>query len=168
MMHKVWCSIEEVSYWFWWSSIKFQGHSRQKIADLGPNWAFPDCNWSFNSTMALKGCTKPNVAKKRCPIVLLWSSIKFQGHKGQTLLIWTRIEHFRTVTPIWIEFTDGFEMMHKAWCSMEEVSYYLSRLSIKFQGHMYWKIDDLNPNWERLLGWSQLSNPSDLPCFYRI
>ena len=37
--------------------------------------------------------------------------------------------------------------------------------SIKYQGHMGWKIDDLNPVWVRLLGRSQLSNPSDLPCF---
>ena len=36
--------------------------------------------------------------------------------------------------------------------------------SIKFQGHTGWKIDDLNPIWVRLLGQSQLSNPSDLPC----
>ena len=38
-------------------------------------------------------------------------------------------------------------------------------LFIKFQGHTGWKIDDLNPIWVRLLGRSQLSNPSDLPCF---
>ena len=37
--------------------------------------------------------------------------------------------------------------------------------SIKFQGHTGWKIDDLNPIWVRLLGRSQLWNPSDLPCF---
>ena len=43
--------------------------------------------------------------------------------------------------------------------------------SIKYQGHTGWKIDDLNPVWVRLLGRSQLSNPSDLPClktFYYI
>ena len=37
--------------------------------------------------------------------------------------------------------------------------------SIKFQGHMGWKIDDFNPIWIRILGGSQLSNPSDLPCW---
>ena len=37
--------------------------------------------------------------------------------------------------------------------------------SIKYQGHTGWKIDDLNPVWVRLLGRSQLSNPSDLPCW---
>ena len=54
-------------------------------------------------------------------------------------------------------------MMHKAWCSIEEVPYYWWS-SIKFQGHTGWKIYDLNPIWVRLLGLSQLSNPSDLPC----
>ena len=45
------------------------------------------------------------------------------------------------------------------------VPYCFVRSSIKFQGHTGCKIDDLNPIWVRLLGRSQLSNPSDLPCF---
>ena len=60
--------------------------------------------------------------------------------------ILTQIGRGRTVTPVWI--IDGFEMMHKAWHSIEEVSYYLSRSSIKFQGHTDWKIDSLNPIWD--------------------
>ena len=44
--------------------------------------------------------------------------------------------------------------------------YYFSGSSIKFKGHTGWKIDDLNPIWVKLLGRSQLSNPSDLPCFF--
>ena len=54
-------------------------------------------------------------------------------------------------------------MMHKAWCSIEEVPYCFPRPSIKFQGHKGQKIDDLDQIWARLLGRSQLSNPSDLP-----
>ena len=57
-------------------------------------------------------------------------------------------------------------MMHKAGSSIEEVSYCFWRSSVKFQGHTGWKIDDLDPIWVRLLGRSQLSNPSDLPCYY--
>ena len=30
----------------------------------------------------------------------------------------------------------GFEMMHKAWCGIDEVPYCFPRSSIKFQGHM--------------------------------
>ena len=56
-------------------------------------------------------------------------------------------------------------MMHKAWSSIEEVPYCIARSSVKFHGHTGGK------NWQfesnlRLLGRSQLSNPSDLPCFY--
>ena len=46
---------------------------------------------------------------------------------------------------IQFQFNDGFETMLKAWRSMEEVPYCLSRLSINFQGYMNQKIYDLNP-----------------------
>ena len=74
MMHKVWSCIEEVSYCFWRSSIKFQGHTAKKIVDFDQNWAFPDSKLQF-------------------------------------------------------EFTDGCEMMHKAWSKIEEVPYCFSRSS---------------------------------------
>ena len=38
----------------------------------------------------------------------------------------------------------------------------------KLRGHMGWKMDDSNPIWVRLQGRSQLSNPSDLPCYYLV
>ena len=38
--HIAWSSIEEVSYCFSRSSIKFQGHTGQKIANFDPNLAF--------------------------------------------------------------------------------------------------------------------------------
>ena len=57
-------------------------------------------------------------------------------------------------------------MMHKARRSTEEVPYWFLRSSIKFQSHRGWKINDLNPLWVRLLGWSQLSNSSDLPFLH--
>ena len=123
MMHKTWCSIEKMPYCFPMSSIKFQGQTGQKIADFDPNWAFPDCNSSLNSPMALKLCTKLDVVEKSCP-----------------------------------------NIFHKALYSIKGVSYYFSSSYIKFQGHTGWKIDDLDQIWARLLGRSQLSNPSDLPC----
>ena len=42
MLHKAWNSKEEMPYCFPRSSIKFQGHTGQKITDFDPNWAFPD------------------------------------------------------------------------------------------------------------------------------
>ena len=58
IIRKAWCSLEEVPYCFLRSSIEFQGHTGQKIANFDPNRAFPDCNFSFNSQMDLKWCTK--------------------------------------------------------------------------------------------------------------
>ena len=69
MMHKAWSSIEEVPYCFWRSSVKFQGHTALEIIEFEPNWAFPDCNWSFNTPNVTKWCTKLEVELKRRPIV---------------------------------------------------------------------------------------------------
>ena len=68
-MHNACSSIEEVSYCFWRSSIKFQGHTALKIVEFDPNWQFPDSNSSFYTPMATKWCTKLEVALKRCLIV---------------------------------------------------------------------------------------------------
>ena len=91
-MHKAWSSIEEVLYCFSRSYIKLQGHTAKKIIKFDPNWAFPDCNSSF-------------------------------------------------------EFTNGYEMLHKAWNSKGEMPYCFPRSSIKFQGHMVLNITDFDPNW---------------------
>ena len=52
---------KDVPYRFSRSSVKFQSHTEQKIADFDPNWAFPDCNSSLNSPMTSKWCTKLNI-----------------------------------------------------------------------------------------------------------
>ena len=93
-----------------------------KIADFDPNWAFLDCNSSWNSPMALKLCTKLDVVYQRCPIVFQGhpSNFKVTGDKKSPILI--RIERFRTVALVWIHRRIwGFDMMHNAWCSIEEV-----------------------------------------------
>ena len=111
MMHRARSSIVEVPYCFSRSSVKFQGHTALKFVEFDPKLAFPDCNSSLNSPMAMKCCTKLETAKERCPIL-------FQGHPSnckvtryKTSPILTQIGRFRTI------------------------------------------------------GQSQLSNPSDLPCF---
>ena len=97
MMRKAWSNIEEVPYCFSRSSVKFQGHIVLKIVEFDPNWAFPDCNSSLNSLMAMKCSTKLETAKKRCPIV-------FQGHPSNFKVTWdktspilTQIGCFRTI-----------------------------------------------------------------------
>ena len=100
-----------------------------------------------------------------CCFSVICQISRSQGTKKSLIL--TRFERFQTVTSLWLhfEFTNGFEMLRKAWLSLEEVRYCFSRSTIKFQDHMGQKIDDLKPIWVRLLGRSQLSDPLDLPCY---
>ena len=92
MMHKAWCSIEEVPYCFPRSSIKFQGHKGQKIAEFDRNWAFPECNFCLNSLMDFKWYTKLDVVKKRCPIIFscdqaaLWMGLSVRPSVCHTFL----------------------------------------------------------------------------------
>ena len=97
MMHKAWSSIEEVPYCFSRSSVKFQGHIALKIVEFDPNWAFPDCNSSLNSPMAMKCCTKLETAKKRCPIVFQGHPSNFKVTRDKTSPILTQIGRFRTI-----------------------------------------------------------------------
>ena len=45
------------------------------------------------------------------------------------------------------EFTHGVEMVYIAWCGIDEVPYFVSRSSIKFQGHTARKTTDCDSNW---------------------
>ena len=114
MMHRAWSRIVEVPYCFSRSYVKFQGHTALKIVEFDPNWAFPDCNSSLNSPMAMKCCTKLETAKERCPIV-------FQGHPSNFKVTW-----------------------YKASAILTKIGRF------------------------RTIGRSQLSNPSDLPCFFIV
>ena len=111
MMHTAWSSIVEVPYCFSRSYVKLQGHTALKIVKFDPNWAFPDCNSSLNSWMAMKCCTKLETVKERCPFVFQGHPSYFKVTQYKTSPILTQIGHFRTI------------------------------------------------------GRSQLSNPSDLPCY---
>ena len=97
MMHKAWSRIEEVPYCFSRSYVKFQGHTALKIIKFDPNWAFPDCNSSLNSPMAMKCCTKLETAKERCPIVFQGHLSNFKVTRYKTSPILTQIGHFWTV-----------------------------------------------------------------------
>ena len=97
MMHKAWSSIEEVPSSFSRSSVKFQGHTALKIVEFDPNWAFPDCNSSLNSPMAMKCCTKLETAKERCPTVFQGHPSNFKVTRDKTSRIWTQIGRFQTI-----------------------------------------------------------------------
>ena len=97
MMHRAWSSIVEVPYCFSRSYVKFQDHTALKIVQFDPNWAFPDCNSSLNSPMAMKCCTKLETAKERCPIVFQGHPSNFKVTRYKTSPILTQIGRFRTI-----------------------------------------------------------------------
>ena len=97
MMHRAWSSIVEVPYCFSRSYVKFQGHTALKIVEFYPNWAFPDCNSSLNSRMAMKCCTKLETAKERCPIGFHGHPSNFKVTRDKTSPILIQIGRFRTI-----------------------------------------------------------------------
>ena len=101
-MHKAWCCLEEVPYCFSRSYVTFQDHTAKTNVDFDLNWAFPDCNSSLNSPMAMKWYIKLEAAQQRCPIVLQGHLSNSKVTRDNKLPISTRIERFRTVTPDWI------------------------------------------------------------------
>ena len=70
---------------------------------------------------------------------------KGQGQRSKVKVteVTTQLYRFRTVTPI----TYDDKMMHIAWCCWEEVPYFISRSSVKFQGHTALKIVEFDPDW---------------------
>ena len=123
-------------YCFSRSYVKFQGHTALKIAEFDPNWAFPDCNSSLNSPMAMKCCTKLETAKERCPIVykvihqISRSHALVTGHKTSPNL--TQIRRFWTIGRSQLSNSSDLPC---------------SRLSVKFQGHTALKIVEFDPHW---------------------
>ena len=132
MMHRAWSSIEEVSYCFSRSYIKFQGHTALKIIEFDPNWAFPDCNSSLNSPMAMKCCTKLETAKERCPFVFQGHPSNFKVTRYKTSPILTQIGRFRIIGRSQLSNPSDLP------CSSS---------SVKFQGNTALKIVNFNPDW---------------------
>ena len=164
MMHKAWSSIEEVPYCFSRSYVKFQGHTALKIVDLDPNWAFPDCTSSLNAPMATKWC-RARSSIVEVPYCFSRSSVKFQGHTA------LKIVEF---DPKWA-FPDcnsslNSPMAMKCCTKLETAK---ERCPIVFQGHpsnfkvTRYKTSPILTQIGRFrtIGQSQLSNPSDLPCW---
>ena len=109
--------------------------------------------------MATKCCTKLEVAWKRCPIVFQGHPSNFKVTRDNISPILTRIERFWTVNPVWIH-----QWLRNA---AQRLTYY--RRSAFLFSKVIHQISRSHrrKNWFesnlRLLGLSQLSNPSDLP-----
>ena len=67
------------------------------------------------------------------------------SHGSKNHRIWPELGVSRLY--LQLEFTDGYEMMHRAWSSIVEVPYCFSRSSVKCQGHTALKIVKFDPNW---------------------
>ena len=122
-----WSSIEELSCCFTRSYIKFQGHTGQTIADFAPNWAFSDGNSSLSWPMAMEWCTALEVTWEGYPF-------DFHGHPSTFKVTWHKKHQFwpaLIVSGLWFqfEFPDGFEIMHNAWRSLEELPYFFGHPS---------------------------------------
>ena len=162
-MYKAWSNIEEVPYCFSRSSVKFEGHTGNKSSILTRIEGFRTVTlvwihqWLWNDAQSLMYHRRGSLLFFK---VIHWMS-RSHGEKNR------RFWHELSVSgqQLQFEFTEGFDIMHKALFNVEEVSYNFSRSSIKFQGHMAEKSMICIQFEVRLLGRSQLSNPSDLPCF---
>ena len=68
-----------------------------------------------------------------------------RSHGSKNCRIWPKLGVSRLYLLFGI--INGYEMMHKAWSSIEEVPYCFSMSSIKFQGHTGQNITDFDSNW---------------------
>ena len=102
MMHKAWCSIENKPYSFFKFNLKFRGHVGTKSLILTRIERFRTVTtawihwWCWNDAQRLMWYRRG---------VLLISKVIDQisrSHRTKKSLILTRIERFRTVTPVWI------------------------------------------------------------------
>ena len=132
MMHRAWSSTVEVPYCFSRSYFKFQVHTAKKIIKFDPNWAFPDCDSSLNSPMAMKCCTKLETAKERCPIVFQDQPSNFKVTRYKTSPILTQTGRFWTIGRSQLSNPSDLPC---------------SRSSVKFQGHTALKIAEFDPDW---------------------
>ena len=66
------------------------------------------------------------------------------------------------------EFTNGYEMLHKAWSSIEEVPYCFWRSSVKFQGDTALKIVEFDPDCVFPDCNSSLNSPMAMKCCRKL
>ena len=89
-----------------------------------------------------------------------------RSHGSKNRRFWPKLG----VSGLYLQFgiTDASEMMHKAWSSIEEVPYCLSRSSVKFQGHTALKFVEFDPNWAFLDCNSSLNLPMAMKCCTKL
>ena len=89
-----------------------------------------------------------------------------RSHGSKNRRFWPKLG----VSGLYLQFgiTDASIMMHKAWSSIEEVPYCLSRSSVKFQGHTALKFVEFDPNWAFPDCNSSLNLPMAMKCCTKL
>ena len=89
-----------------------------------------------------------------------------RSHSAKNRRIWPRLG----VSGLWLQFkfTNGYEMLHKAWSSIEEMPYCFSRSSVKFQGHTALKVVEFDPDWVFPDFNSSLNSPMATKCCTKL
>ena len=132
-------------YCFARPSVKFQGRTALKIVNLTQIGRFRTVievwihQWLRNYAQSLKKHRRG--ALLFCKVICQVST----SYGSKNRQIWPRLG----VSGLWLkfEFTNGYEMMHKAWSSIEEVPYCFARPSVKFQRRTALKIVKFDPDW---------------------
>ena len=135
------CSTQQTVKHFDLFLAKGQGQ-RSKSQRSKPNLSVSGLQLQFEFTYSYEMMHKGWSSIEEVPYCFSRSSFKVtQDQKNRRF--WPKLGVSRLI--LQFEFTNDYEMMHKAWSRLGEVPYCFSRSSVKFQGHMARKIDfDLN------------------------
>ena len=90
----------------------------------------------------------------------------WRSHGAKNRRIWPRLGVSGLL--LQFEFTNGYEMLHKAWSSIEEVPYCFWRSSVKFQGHAALKLVEFDPDWAFPDCNSSLNSPMGPTCCTKL
>ena len=150
MMHKAWSSIVELPYCFSSLYVKFQGHTGQNITDFDPNWASGlQTGRSFQIPQFALFKVKSQISRSHgCKNRRIWPKLGFPDCNSSLN-----------------------SPMAMKWCTKLETA--KERCPIVFQGHpsnfkvTRYKTSPILTQIGRFrtICRSQLSNPSDLPCW---
>ena len=79
-------------------------------------------------------------------IILDFQELLLLTNVMSTQKVVVRGQRSRSESLLQLKFLEGYEIMHKAWSSIEEVPYCFSRSPLKFQGHRRHQVADFYPN----------------------
>ena len=146
MMHKARCCLEEAPNCFFKVIHQISRSHGSKNRRIWPRLGVSGLWLQFVFINACEMMHNAWSSVEEVPYCFPRSSVKFQGHTAKKpCRIWPKLGVSGLL--LMFEYTNGYEMMHKAWSRIEEVPYCFSRSYVKLQGHTALKIVDFDPNW---------------------